>query len=317
MVSCCFESHHRVPIILNNKNMPNKISIIIIVKNDRGIADTLAHLVTQEKPASTEILVIDASLPDTLKDIRDTYPMIKWFQFHPRILNKSSIPEQRNYGIRQANGDIIVFIDANCVPADDWLTKLTAPIIGGEENITAGPFGSVDVSKRVVSVGETPHEYVTCSGTGNLAFRKSVWEKVGGFDENFLYGSDVDYTWRCVDKGYRIRFVNDAPVTHDWGTFREDIVRYFKYGKARADLLMKHPQRATKQLFGESSLILVYTVWILGLPLMLVFPWYPLILLILIIKNIRNNPIKTVILNLTYTLGFLKRFLTVKLLHVK
>lgn len=295
--------------------MLNKISIIIIVKNERGIAETLAHLVTQEKPAPTEILVIDASHPDTLKDIRERYQSVRWYQFVPKIANKSSIPEQRNYGVKKAEGDIIVFIDANCIPVDMWLTKLTAPILSGEEDITAGPFGSVDTSSRSVFVKESPYEYLTCSGTGNLAFKKSVWEQVNGFDENFLYGSDVDFTWRCVDAGYRIRSTPEAAVSHDWGTQTENLKRSFKYGKARADLLIKHPHRALKQLLGESVFVLVYTTWLLGLPLTFLFPWYPLTLFLIILRNINHKPIQTVVLNLIYTLGFLKRFLMVKLLR--
>lgn len=293
--------------------MSNKISIIVIVKNERGIADTLAHLATQENLLSTEILVVDASHPDVLKDIKEAHPEVKWHQFVPKIANKSSIPEQRNYGIRQAEGDIIVFIDANCIPVSGWLTKLTTPILSGEENITAGPFGSVNTSSRTIFAKGSPNEYLTCSGTGNLAFRKSVWEKVGGFDEDFLYGSDVDFTWRCVDADYRIRSVPDASVSHDWGSQAENLKRSFKYGKARADLLIKHPQRARKQLFGESASVLVYTVWLLGLPLTFFFPWYPFTIGLIMLKNFNRKPIQTVILNLTYTLGFLKRFLMVKL----
>jgi GT2 family glycosyltransferase len=194
-----------------------------------------------------------------------------------------------------------------------WLTRLVAPIISGEENIAAGPFGSVDTSKRTISVEMNAYEYLTCSGTGNLAFRKSVWERVGGFDENFLYGSDVDFTWRCVDAGYRIRSVSDAAVSHDWGTFRENIARYFKYGKARADLLIKHKHRAREQLLGEVILVPIYTCWLLGLPFTYYFPWYPLTLLLVVLKNIRKEPFKTVVLNLVYTVGFIKRFLRVRL----
>lgn len=284
--------------------MLKKISVIIIVKNERGIADTLASLVWQEKPVPTEVLVIDASLPDTLKDIKQAHPEVVWHQFAPKVKNKSSIPEQRNYGIRQSTGDIIVFIDANCIPVAGWLTKLTASILSGGEDIASGPFGSVNISKRVVSDDSKPHTYLTCSGTGNLAFRRSVWEKVGGFDEKFLYGSDVDFTWRSVDAGYRIRSVADAGVSHDWGTPKEDIKRSFKYGKARADLLTKHPKRVANQLFGESIFIIVYTIWLLGLPLTFMFPWYPLSITILLVRNYRHKPFKTVVSNLIYTLGF-------------
>lgn len=284
--------------------MLNKISVIIIVKNERGIADTLTSLVKQEKPVPTEILVIDASRPDVLKDIKETHPEAMWYQFIPKIPNKSSIPEQRNYGIRQASGDIIVFIDAGCIPVEGWLKKLSSDILSGEEDITSGPFGSADTSKRIVTIRGKAQEYLTCSGTGNLAFRKSVWEKVKGFDEDFLYGSDVDFTWRCVDAGYRIRSVSDAAVSHDWGTEIEDLNRSFKYGKARADLLIKHPNRIRKQLLGETKLLVVYTVWLLGLPLTFIYPWYPLSIVILLVRNYRRKPIKTVLSNLIYTIGF-------------
>lgn len=284
--------------------MIHKISIIIIVKNDRGIANTLDAIATQEKPIATEVLVIDASHPDGLKDIREVHTEVIWHQFSPKIPNKSSIPEQRNYGIRHADGDIIVFIDANCVPVAGWLKKLTAPIINGEENITAGPFGDVNTSSRVITEESKPHEYLTCSGTGNLAFKRSVWEKVQGFDENFLYGSDIDFTWRCVDAGFKIRSVTDAGVSHDWGTMDEYFRRSFKYGKARADLLIKHPHRVRVQLMGEGKFIVVYTIWLLGLPLTFFWRWYPLTIVVLILKNILHSPFKTVINNLTYTLGF-------------
>lgn len=298
--SVCFFDQRRCSYIF----MTEKISVIIINKNDRGIANTLAALRTQENPAPTEILVVDASRPDALKDIRGAHPEVVWYQFAPAVQNKSSIPEQRNYGIRKANGDIIVFIDANCVPVDGWLTKLTTPILSGEEEITAGPFGLVDTSKRIISIATLPYEYLTCSGTGNLAFRKSVWERVEGFDENFLYGSDVDFTWRCVDAGYRIRNISDAAVSHDWGTSTEDFKRFFKYGKARADLLIKHPRRVRQQLFGESLLVSVYTIWMVGLPLTFLFPWYPLSIVIFLIRNYRYHPVKTVSMNLVYTFGF-------------
>jgi glycosyltransferase involved in cell wall biosynthesis len=289
--------------------MTHKISIIIIVKDDRGIVNTLDAIATQEKPVATEVLVIDASKPDVLKDIKDTHPEVMWHQFVPKIANKSSIPEQRNYGIRHANGDIIVFIDANCVPVDGWLKKLTAPILSDEEDITAGQFGSVDTSSRVVTLDSHPYEYLTCSGTGNLAFRKSVWKTVGGFDEDFLYGSDIDFTWRCVDAGYRIRSVPNSGVSHDWGTTGEDLQRSFKYGKARADLLIKHPHRVRVQLMGESKFIVVYTMWLLGLPLTLVWPWYPLTITLLLLRNYRHKPVKVVSMNLIYTLGFYRKLL--------
>ena len=54
--------------------------------------------------------------------------------------------------------------------------------------------------------------------TGNIAFHREAFDAIGGFDESFAFGSDIDFSWRLVDAGYRIRTVPDAVVRHDWGT---------------------------------------------------------------------------------------------------
>ena len=115
-----------------------KISIIIIVKNDRGIAKTLKALKKIKTSYRTEIIVVDASEIGALADIRSSYPNIKWIPFKAKKGPKSSIPEQRNIGVRASKGKIVVFIDANCVPVYDWLPKLVRPIIESKESITAG-----------------------------------------------------------------------------------------------------------------------------------------------------------------------------------
>ena len=46
---------------------------------------------------------------------------------------------------------------------------------------------------------------------------RTAFDAVGGFDEAFAYGSDIDFTWRLTDDGYRIRSAPDAMVRHDWG----------------------------------------------------------------------------------------------------
>lgn len=283
-----------------------KISIIIIVKNDRGIADTLAGLKTQKKTSLTEVIVIDASTPSLLADIREQYPDIRWFHFVPVISNKTSIPEQRNFGIRHALGEVIVFIDANCIPSENWLIELTDPIFNGTETITAGSFRASNPKSRVnIQPIDTKGDYLYSSGTGNLAFKKEIWERVGGFDESFLFGSDVDFTWRCVDMGNKIRFISKAVVSHDWGDLNDEIKRSFTYGKARARLLKKHPHRL-KSLLGDSLVITAYTIYIIGLPLTFYFWWYPFLIIIAVIKNINDKPFKTVFLNFIYTLGFHK-----------
>lgn len=284
------------------------ISVIIIVKNDRGIAETLAALTAMEKPAPTEIIVVDASAPETLADIRARYERdVRWLAFTPAVAGKSSIPEQRNHGIRESRGEIIAFIDASCVPAPQWLTAITRPLLDGSESLVAGSVQASDPRTQInYHTSDNGTGYVGAAASQNLAFKKDVWRKVGGFDETFLYSSDTDFTWRCTDAGYKIRYCPEASMTHDWGTGREALKRAFNYGKGRAKLLVKHPHRRSV-LWGENLYVSFYTLFILGLPLTYWIPWYPLAILAILVKNARNHPFQTLALNLTYTLGFYRQ----------
>ncbi len=169
--------------------------------------------------------------------------------------------------------------------------------------MTAGPVLPSDAKKQIArnpTVGKDG--YIYWAPTINLAFKKDLWKKLDGFDESFLYGSDADFTWRWSDAGNKIYFVHNAVITHDWGNAKRDIRRSFDYGKARAKLFAKHPKRLTA-LLGDNLYVTIYTIYILGLPLTLYFWWYPLFILLALAKNIGDKPFKTVLYNLSYTVG--------------
>ena len=292
--------------------MKPKISVIVIVKSDPGIENTLVGLENQVKPAPTEIIVVDATKDTSLEDIRKRHSNVSWYKFTPIVANKSSIPEQRNFGIQSAKGEIIVFIDANCVPSEHWLSKLTEPILDGRETMVAGSVRATD-PKTHVNINPEDHKndgYLTSSATINLAFMKELWSEVGGFDESFLFGSDVDFTWRCYKAGNKIRFVRSAFVTHDWGDLKDEIKRSIRYGRARAVILQKHPE-LFQEFLGGNLYILVYTLYFLGLPLTYYFWWYPLIIILAFVKNAGKHPFKLVFLNMIYTVGMWLEFLKI------
>src|SRR3989344_6308368 len=113
------------------------ISVVIIVKNDRRIEKCISKLNEISKPEKTELIVIDAS-EGRLDDIKEKFANVRWIYFHNKTNKKITIPEQRNLGIKSANGNIIVFIDADCIPEKNWLVNLVKPIKFEGENIVAG-----------------------------------------------------------------------------------------------------------------------------------------------------------------------------------
>lgn len=290
------------------------ISIIVIVKNDPGIEETLHHLASYSGFAAlVEVIVVDSTPNDGLKNIRDKFPSVKWLQYRGSTEKKSTIPEQRNLGIKNAKGDIVVFIDANCVPCEGWLNLLCAPILKGQESIVSGTVRTLN-PKSLNNLSDESRlygEYLPECATINLALKKEVFEKIGFFDESFLYGSDVDFTWRAIDGGFRIKLVPSAFVSHDWGNFYDEIKRSIKYGSARVRLYLKHPHRL-KNLFGFDIRTFVYPVFLLGLPLVFFWPTYLLLLFVPLYRSRKNKPVKFTFLSLVYGFGVLKGLVTTR-----
>jgi glycosyltransferase involved in cell wall biosynthesis len=287
-----------------------RVSILIINKDDRGLADTLAALteLAEVNAGEAEVLVVDAS-QGRLDDIRDRYAAsVRWIPYDP-IPGRSSIPQQRNVAVAESAGEIIVFTDASCVPEHEWLSRLLAPFGDDGEQIVAGSArSSRGPNLRDNTAGWLEGQrYIREAPTINLAMTREVHAELGGFDESFGYGSDVDFTWRANDAGYRVRYVESAIVRHDWGTPQSDLRRSYTYGKARARLYRKHVRR-WPDLFTHDITALGYPVFLAMLPLTVLrrFRWLPLALAIPLVRNRNRNPVATVLDHLVYAAGVLR-----------
>jgi len=295
------------PIFINKKY--KNLSIVIINKNDRGITETLSALIKIDSPIPYEIIVIDASA-GKLDDIKRKYSSVNWYDFKPLHYKKRTIPEQRNLGVEKSKGEIIVFIDANCVPTSHWLRNLVSPILISEEHIVAG--GTVSKYKATLHDRKAKRQvgnlYINECATINLAFSKDVYSIVGKFDEDLTGAEDLDFSWRAVDAGYRIRYIPEAKVTHDWGGTKDEIIRAYRYGATRVMVYKKHLNHL-KKIFKEDFVVVIYPIYLLGLPITILFWPYPLLILIPILKNTNQRPLKTVGYNIVFAVGILRELI--------
>lgn len=284
------------------------ISVVVISKDEPALTETLSVVCGQaaDVDEEVEVLVVDAS-EGRLDYIRSQFEgRLTWISFTRPPGVSISIPHQRNAGVRAAHGDIIVFTDAGCVPELGWLRLLVAPLLDGEDmsyGLTLGSIGGMKLHDRMaVQKVQTP--YLNECSTINTAFRRELYDKVGGFDESFAYGSDVDFSWRAVDAGYRIRSAPDAIVRHDWGTTKRQMRRSYLYGRARARLYRKHPRRLRHAL-REDPMPFAYPIFLVGLPLTFVFPLYPALLLVPAWRNRKDGSVHVVIDHLVFGFGVL------------
>lgn len=125
----------------------------------------------------------------------------------------------RNVGWREAGTEWVAFLDDDVLPPPGWydalLTDLAAvgPEVGGSQGAVVVPLPRdrrpTDWERNVAGLERARW------ATADLAYRRSVLEEVGGFDERFprAYREDADLGLRVVGAGYRI-LAGERQVLH-------------------------------------------------------------------------------------------------------
>jgi GT2 family glycosyltransferase len=292
----------------------SSVSIIVVNKDDPQIADTLERLSQINQTSKPEIVVVDASA-GKFEAIKRSYPEVIWVDYQHERRKPRSIAEQRNLGVRLAHGDVVVFLDASCVPTSTWLDELLAPILGEGERITVGGVEARDGTSAHDAA--EPHGgggmYLTECATMNVAFHRDVFQHVGEFDENLGFAEDVDFAWRAIDSGFAIRNVPTAVVAHNWGSASQELRRALRYGIGRVRLYRKHRSRR-RNLLGFDFFIVAYALYVVLLPISLIFPQYLLLLAIPVVRNRRTKPLLTTAYHLVYGAGVVAEFLHIRLI---
>jgi glycosyltransferase involved in cell wall biosynthesis len=182
---------------------------------------TLACLAAQDEAPEFEVIVVDDGSSDGTADIvRAAGPLVRLVQTHG-----VGSGEARNLGVREAQGDVIAFTDADCFPTPRWLAA-AHPYLEGADlvagKVAPDPTAQLGAFDRTVWVERETGLYETA----NLLIRRELFERVGGFERwiessgpkrgwtNPELAEDVWLGWRARRAGARTAFAPDALVHH-------------------------------------------------------------------------------------------------------
>lgn len=269
------------------------VTVIIPTKDRKHeLVECLESVFSQDYPRSrTEVIVIDDGSEDGTSDIVAGFPAK--LLSHRKSRGQSHC---RNLGASEANGEILAFLDSDCVADKAWLKELTLYFqwegIGAVGGYVGAYFtdSSLDRYEEVCSplnMGkrflygdrEDSTFYVpTC----NLLVQKRVFLSTGGFEEQMDVGEDVDFCWRLRKQGYRLLYAPYGTVRH---RHRNSLLRFLArradYGTSEAILYNLHPEKKkTFQIppMAAMSYLLVAACMMLPLPWLLVTVPAPVLL---------------------------------------
>jgi len=151
------------------------------------------------------------------------------------IRDDEGIAKARNEGIKEASADKIIFIDDDAEPMDGYL-QAAANILENEHVVAGKVIHPGDgIISRILSHYPTDDEgqYVEAVIGCNMGYRREVFDTVGLFDENFLWGHDETEFIGRVKKKYPVYYEPDMGVIHPYANGIIDYWRkQYRFGPA-------------------------------------------------------------------------------------
>jgi glycosyltransferase involved in cell wall biosynthesis len=250
--------------------MSVQVSLVCTVRDEAdNIAALLDSMLAQTRPPD-EIVVNDCMSRDATPAIVAAYAARD-----PRIRLVSgghNIPSGRNNAVRAARGAIVACTDAGLTLVPGWLAAIVAPIEQGEAELVGGFFAPAPRSLFELTLGAVNYPDVAevdpakFMPFGNsMAFRKELWERVGGFPEWLSHSEDLAFDLAAERAGFRRAFAPEALIHfRPRGSLRAFARQYYLY--ARGDGLAGLWPRRHAIRYGAYGGLLAALALAAGLP---------------------------------------------------
>jgi len=214
--------------------IPNYNGEDILKKNLPKVFDAISSY----KDGRVEVVIIDDHSTDNsinvlenlIPKFKSSFPdiEIKLVKNEKNIGFSSNI----NKGVRSTSGDVLIMLNTDVAPKKGFLNPLLKHFSDPNVFAVGCMDESVEDSKTTLrgrgigkwqrgflvhARGEVDKTNTLWVNGGSGSFRKSIWEKLGGFNELYspFYWEDIDLSYRAVKSGYKIVFEPKSVVVHE------------------------------------------------------------------------------------------------------
>ncbi len=233
----------------------NSISVVIASFRSKDTIERCLNSLTNQTEEPLEVIVVDSGDDGAASLIRQKFPQVRLLT----SLNRKYPGDARNLGVPCTTGEIVAFLDADCVAPRDWVQQIRLAH-QGPEHLIGGAFDNGNPINAVswaayfcelsqwMPAGEP--RYMAEVPSGNLSFKRWVFDRFGPFLEN-TYCSDSVFNWRAQAAGFPPKFVPSIRVSHynrtNWKSF---LPKQVMHGQALATVRVKERKLKVWQTAG-------------------------------------------------------------------
>lgn len=235
-------------IIAREERHYSSLSVIIPAYNAEKTLEKCLDSVIQASPTEKEVIVVDDGSTDQTCKIASNFP-VKLLSFNQNRGQSAA----KNHGLAKAKGEIVAFVDSDCVVEQNYFAELASALERAEGNL--GGVGGViyPLEKNMISdsfqvrffgfspSGETNIRKTDCLGGGASAYLKESLLKIGEFDISIKGGEDLDMCIRLRKAGYKLLLVPSAKSYHlHPSSIRQLVKKWFHYGQSLVEVAHKN-----------------------------------------------------------------------------
>lgn len=256
-------------------------TVIVCTHNRcKSLPRTLESILRQTLPETVEweVLVVDNNSKDETRKVVEEFQMKYPGRFRYVFEGHQGVSYARNTGIRNALGEIIVFIDDDETAAEGWLRNITGNLRNGQwmgaggpvvskwdcpvprwlevkNSFTMGPISAFDFQPAKDGDPELTEPPIGA----NMAFKKAAFERLGGFRTDLgrmgnllLANEDTEFGRRLMASGYQMVWEPGAVLYHPVEKDRvsKGYFRRWWFNKGRSDVVERDAQIEGTQLLA-------------------------------------------------------------------